>query len=80
MQETTWREHLPLSVPQEKEYNGAIACANKYQHLYAKCVQWKSTLLFSSYGTQITDKGTSSRLDYLNKSRPDLSNTCLLVQ
>lgn len=32
MQETLWKEHLPLSVPQETECNGAITCADKYQH------------------------------------------------
>lgn len=39
IQETVWKEHLPLSVPQEKECNGAITCANKYQHLHARDVQ-----------------------------------------
>lgn len=39
MQETVWKKHLPLSVPQEKEFNGVITCANKYQRLHARDVQ-----------------------------------------
>lgn len=41
-----------------KKYSGAITCANKYQHLHARDVPWKSTLLFRNRVTQITDKGT----------------------